>query len=59
MLEHGNAIESNDDLPDLKFDEADEFMLLQAQNAHSRRADYGVNGVTPGVHLGCLVAGPD
>ena len=38
VLEHDSAIELNDDheMLDLKFDEPDEFMLLQAQNAHSR-----------------------
>ena len=50
---YDNAIELNVDLtmPDLKFDEPDEFMFLQAQNAHSRRTVYGINGAKPGVHV--------
>ena len=53
VLEHDSAIELNDEpmMPDLKFDEPDEFMLLQAQNTHSRRAAYGVNGAKPGVQV--------
>ena len=53
VVEHDNAIESNDDpeMPDLKFGKLDEFMLLQAQIAHSRRAAYGINGAKPGVQV--------
>ena len=35
----------------IKFGEPDEFMRLQAQNAHSRRAAYGINGAKPGVQV--------
>ena len=53
VLEHDSAIELNDDpkMPDLKFDEPDELMLLQAQNAHSRGAAYSINGAKPGVQV--------
>ena len=38
-------------MPDMVFDEPDEFALLQAQNAYARRATYGVNSVAPGVQM--------
>ena len=38
-------------MPDMVFDEPDEFALLQAQNAYARRATYGIHGAAPGVQM--------
>ena len=53
MVEHdAGAIDLIDLLmPDLEFDEPDEFALLQARNADSRRATYGINGAAQGVQV--------
>ena len=53
VTEHdAGAIDLIDPLmPDVEFDEPVEFALLQAQNADSRRATYGINGAAPGVQV--------
>ena len=53
VIEHNaGAIDPIDPLmPGMDFDEPDAFALLQAQNAYSRRATYGINGAAPGVQV--------